>query len=770
MKNIKTIWFSRLAVVLAVATSATACLKEDILGVAEPVPQGEMIRFDIQRGWDDDEITRSSDNEYGKFLSKHLLVSEDKSQSIEMGAYQQSIDSWFEPETRGTMVQADAFNEFMAFGYKTSGTTTTQMFNTYHQKDGGMWEKPVGAAGTENANGYFWPGSEYTCSFFGIAMSDNKLSDPSFTGTESNYVKTTKNDAGQIVSFDYTVPDAAVDQPDIMVASATNLPGDGSRGVTLDFKHILTAVNIKVGTATGENISSITVNSIIFNNVYAKAAYTIETGAWTNATFYDVKESFKVDFNGYDSGEGSYSYQSGSGSIMNGTAATLMMIPQTLRNDATVTVSYTITHTNGSKVSPTATANIGGSMWEQGKSINYILNIDNSDGVQFLTQDTYADAHYVILPLNIKYQNESQGLGEVTLRAIDKATNSTASWVQFRNSLVEVENDGWWADPTEIYEVSENSEKELNTSDYDRSPNLTINSSGQCFAFLTENIGVSNREVELQLLIDNVVEDKISITQLCPTWTDTKGCERIEEGESLPWGYSWKLKEGETEYKTTINVPNGGFLNLNRLLAKIVYYIYGSPSGVTAPGFLGGNGDYTFDYTNFLNNMANADTGAGSNTDGRQNSTYMFNYAGGGSMTGLYAFLVNNFNASLTKETFEGISYTEYATKEALKKNKARVNIGSSNGQTIHNPVIEASRTDLWYLPATGEVSVLQNNANMISGVETMMNTGDIFWTSTASETPKAYSYTFGGSTQEADRDNAYRVRAIRSKATTAAE
>lgn len=757
MKDIKRIWIGRLAfAVVAIAIVASSCQKEEILDIAKPFPAGEFISFNIERGWEPDQITRSGENDYGKHKADYILTSEDNSQSINMGAYQQPIDTWFEEQTRGTMIQGDAFNEFMAFGYKTNGSTTEQMFNTYHTKAGGMWEKPVGATGSGNENGFPWPGAEYTCSFFGIAMSDNKLTNESFY----NNVTITKNDAGQIISFDYTVPEAAVDQPDVMVASATNLAGDGSQGATLAFNHILTAINIKVGTAQGENIKSIKINSITFNNIYAKAAYTIATNSWTNTAFYDTKKSFKVDFDGAaTSGEGTYDYQSGSGEIMNSTAATLMMIPQTLRNDATVTVSYTITRTNGTKVSPNATANIGGSVWEAGKAINYILNIDNSDGVQFMTEDSYVDAHYIILPLNIKYQNEDKGLGSVTLRAIDKATNTTASYVQFRNTLVEVENDGWWADPTEIYEVSENSEEELSTSDYDRSPSLTINSAGQCFAFLTENIGDSNREVELQLLIDNVVEDKITITQLCPTWNGdaTKGCERIEEGEPLPWGYSWKLKEGETEFKTTVKVSG----ILNRIIAIILNIVYGSPATFN------GSGSYTFDYSDFINNMKDETNGAGSKSNGLQNTTYMFDYSGGGNMTGLYSYFVNSLGATVTEETFEGISYTEYATKEALKKNKVRVNIGSSSGQTRHNPVIISTRTDLWYLPATGEVSVLQNNTNMISGVETVMNAGDIFWTSTAAETPNAYSYTFGGTTQTEDRDNPHRVRAIRAKATT---
>lgn len=750
MKKIKSIHIGKFVMIAAMALATTACQQDDIIASVETKPQGELISFHIQRGWDYDEISRSADNEYGDHLSNHILASESQSESIQMSAYQQPIDTWFDDtRSRGSMITKEGFNEFMAFGYKTTGSTTTQMFNTYHKKDGAMWEQPKGAEGSGNEDGYYWPGADYTCSFFGIAMSDAKLTNQSFYSN----VTTTTNDAGQIVSFDYTVPDAAIDQPDIMVASTGNVKGDGSDGASLNFKHILSAINIKVGTDNvPTTITSITINSITFNNIYAKGAYTIATGAWTNTVFYDVKKSFKVDFNGSAQGEGTYGgFKDNDGQIMNGTGATLMLLPQTLRNDATITVSYKLNNTTYS-----ATANIGGSVWEAGKAINYVLNIDNSDGVEFLTQDSYVDAHYIILPLNIKYQFSSSSKPTVTLRAIDVATDKTADWVQFRQELKEVENDGWWPDTNEVYNVNDDGKETGKNTSYSRSNTLTISKTGQCFAFLTENIGTANRQVRFELVVDNVSQKDITITQLCPTWSGTKGCERIEEGESLPWGYSWVLNEGQTDYKVTVKTSGlWGTIWMN-----IVNWLYGGAA--THPNWW--NFDtFVFDYTDFINDMADESTGAGSNTNGLQNSTYMFNYTSAGNMLGFYTYLVNN-GGTVDSETFTGISYTEYATKEALKKNKVKVYVGKNAGQEEHNPIIDATRTDLWYLPATGEVSVLQNNANMITGVETVMNSGDIFWTSTAANTPNAYSYTFGGSTQTENRDNAHRIRAIRNK------
>ena len=181
---------------------------------------------------------------------------------------------------------------------------------------------------------------------------------------------------------------------------------------------------------------------------------------------------------------------------------------------------------------------------------------------------------------------------------------------------------------------------------------------------------------------------------------------------------------------------------------------------------------FTFDYTDFINEMATED-GAGSAEDGLKNTTYMFSYSGNNTTNtsggmDLYNYFINSLGGTATS-TFKGNMYSEFATKEALKKNKVRVNIGSTSEGTVHSPLIESNRTDLWYLPATSEVGILQNNSKMIESVETLMEVGDIFWTSRAAEGTNAYSYIWGnpGSTPTADRDNAYRVRAIRQKPTT---
>ena len=249
MRNFKNKQLGKLVMITVMALAATACQQDDIIEQYNPKSQGDYISFHIQRGWDFEQDSRSAGTQYGEHTSDNNLVSEDNSESMKMGIYQQPIETWFTgASSRGTMIQAAEFSEFMAFCYKTKDNVTEEHFTSYHNirsntagTDDAGWEKPVG---DENPNGYYWPGADYTCSFFGISMSDGKLTDTNSGTSVYNNVTTKTNTAGQIIGFDYTVPALAVNQPDIMVAAANNIPGDGKQGVSLEFKHILTAVNV----------------------------------------------------------------------------------------------------------------------------------------------------------------------------------------------------------------------------------------------------------------------------------------------------------------------------------------------------------------------------------------------------------------------------------------------------------------------------------------------------------------------------------------------
>ena len=83
------------------------------------------------------------------------------------------------------------------------------------------------------------------------------------------------SDGTKLESFIYTVPADATQQNDIIVAIAKGIAGDNNTSVPLSFKHIMSAVNVKIGSVVKGEIQSIT-----FKNVYNKGKYLVEQGVW----------------------------------------------------------------------------------------------------------------------------------------------------------------------------------------------------------------------------------------------------------------------------------------------------------------------------------------------------------------------------------------------------------------------------------------------------------------------------------------------------------
>lgn len=759
MKTIKSIWTDKLALIMAMALTATACQQDDIIDSIDVKPQGEYINFNIERGWDYDVISRGSDTEYGSHISDHNLTTADQSESIEMSAWQQSIDSWFDgTDSRGTMIAQANFNEFMAFGYKTKDGTTTQIFNTYHKKDGAMWEQPKGAAGSENENGYYWPGADYTCNFFGIAMSDNKLTNESFYSN----VTTTANGDGQIVSFDYTVPNAAIDQPDIMVASSGVVAGDGSQGATLNFKHILTAVNIKVGTTMQNG----TIQSITFKNIYGKGRYTIGSSTWSNfREFADTRDfSVNLDAAGFSTttnmGEDAKKITQGS--------TTLMMLPQTLRNDAAIEIEFL--HSGASKAIK-LTASIGGSSWGMGLETNYLINISPNNDLMFTSAIAEVDAHYVIVPFTIKAQNLSKGW-KMTASASDGTT------VTLRDNLTTLQSQGYWT-------VNERGESTLTS---------TVGGDAvSVYAFVEENLSTnSNRTITLELAnaANNVVVASKTFTQLCMSAVRS---ERKEETSYVPWGFKWDRKVtyhaapslsgsnlstilknvfaavlfnsiGEDIVEKYPEAKNSGVLTINKSYSKFLLWDVHSAT------------DIVIDYAK----LDNLGTTAQSEIDGSNNTDGLYYFNGIASISDLETLLdteKSGFAASaVTKSTTGSLtdnSYiTDFAAKSCVMKNKfyAEKKTVDEDGGTREYfvPVLSsnetASTTDNfsylnWYLPASGEYQGIydteKDGSYALNGV---------YWTSTAvaNDNANSYIYTPGTGIDKDDRMKTYLVRCKR--------
>ena len=187
----------------------------------------------------------------------------------------------------------------------------------------------------KTSNDYYWSGiANKTISFY--AYYPSNISNVSHT-------------AGFSPTLSYTVPDNVSDQIDIMTATNNNVNGNTNSSTSLTFNHIFSAVQFNIGSSGMPNG---TITGISLNNILYKGTYNFN-GTWTqDAT---TKKSFSQTVSSSTSG----------GTVITSGVTTFMMMPQTLRSDASITVTYS----NGS----TLTQSIAGT-WTAGNIYTYNIS------------------------------------------------------------------------------------------------------------------------------------------------------------------------------------------------------------------------------------------------------------------------------------------------------------------------------------------------------------------------------------------------------------
>lgn len=197
---------------------------------------------------------------------------------------------------------------------------------------------------------HYWPSSEYHVWALAYAPFDGNgisLSDLSQAG---------------IPKISYTVPVDVTDQSDLLVATAyEGVTGSRPDNLPLHFKHVLSAVLFKLG----DNMESGTITQIELQGVYGYGVYdsTPVTGGWSGQAGQPIT-NFTVATN--------FSTTNLSNILITSGEKTLMMIPQTLPDEAKVAVTFI--PENGEQV--VYTGSIGGMTWEPGRT--YVYNISQS--------------------------------------------------------------------------------------------------------------------------------------------------------------------------------------------------------------------------------------------------------------------------------------------------------------------------------------------------------------------------------------------------------
>jgi hypothetical protein len=200
---------------------------------------------------------------------------------------------------------------------------------------------------------HYWPGTGSTVNFYAYYPI-------------SIFGNITHN-TGSAPILSYTVPDNAADQIDILASSKTGVAGNSYIQTSVDFKHIFAAVQFQVGSS---GLPSGTITKVILNNIQYKGTYNLD-GTWA-PDITDTKSFSQV-----------VSVQTSTGTAITSGATTFMMMPQTLSNDASITITYS----NGGTLTKAITGT-----WEAGKTYTYnlsktipVANFDYTGNVQSYT-------------------------------------------------------------------------------------------------------------------------------------------------------------------------------------------------------------------------------------------------------------------------------------------------------------------------------------------------------------------------------------------------
>lgn len=545
---------------------------------------------------------------------------------------------------------------------------------------------------------YYWPDNG-SLRFLAWAPLDAELDESPVKPSEDVNKTTIK----------YTVPAELSKQRDL-VAAATGYNASPAGGVcapvSLQFKHLCTAVVVK----TGATMAPGTIKSVTVTNVRNSGTYDMLSSAWT---LNDATTSYTVSPN---MATGSTTAE---GTKLNADDATFMLLPQTLGADSKLEVMF---HDNISGRDRLLTASLNGAEWPMGKTVTYRLSITPEYELEFTSEPQVQDAHYVIYPIKIKVDPGLTGGWKL---------KSTSPKVTLRKNLTELEEVGYWIEEDRGTQTIEGTE----------SGDITV------YAFLEENVTNAERDVVLELSpkgFPSATPAKFTIRQLCPSWnTDGLGCERIE-GKKYQWGFLW----GDN-MKMVYTVP--GWI-LKKWWVEIVltwFNDYGKYITVDRDSW-----STSFRVTIDFNKIPSPNV-AKSPTDGKKNSSELYNFNGISDVSALIKRLENW--GGTTNQTFP-LNPTEFAVRAAVMKNKFNKEVQTSAGETIERPILKSENL-VWYLPAKEEITAIVDDEYPLQGN---------YWTSTASDISEddenAYKYILNSGASLEKRTTLLNVRAVRKR------
>lgn len=629
--------------------------------------------------------------------------------------------------TRGEPVTTEAFYD--NFHVLTVKDQETSFFmNEDVTKIGNNWTMD---------NTYYWPGANHTLQFYAWAPAD-AITAPS---------------SPENLTFEYTVPEEATAQQDLVVANESR-DGDFKQAVSLGFKHICTAVKFVVG----DEMQAGTIKSVALKGVKNMGTYDMTNG-WTNIS---GTADFTQELNKETTGN------EGNGAEITSAEGTFMMLPQTLPSGASVEVVFHSATTNTDR---TLSAPIEGTEWPIGKTVTYKLSItpeyefklDDAD------KDKVLDAHFEIFKTNLIVSGVPEGqswtvtapnFGAGTLNAVTIQTQSDMNTYSA--------NQGFWTDRY-FNDQNQDTGSARGESTYSGTGSGTF----PIAIFVPENVGDATRDIKLSIQVNgNNTDQTIIFQQLSPSWfgNGNLGCERIE-GTPAPWGFYWSKDykliydvtgcsdddrnslrqyiEWSKTLKALSNIPIIGGI-IKWIFGENIPDLYYVTLEKSATEWWGGG---KADKITINLGMLEAAGIALSTTDGQSNTREIYNYEGIQYANTIISRIesCNGYNKS---QEGTGTNPSYNASIACMKLNSW--NIYEAQDEYLLRLTNEDANPS-WYLPASGEVSGISDTDYPLNGE---------YWSSTAeNNNTHAYKYSEDGSTVTAvQRDAVLNVRAVRKK------
>lgn len=724
------------ASIAAVLLSASlfSCSSDDFFGKAETNTDGISFGVSTENG----ASTRANNSADGYTAARYTLRSDNSADTLCVRAVVTDGigNSANKPATRAEM-QTSMYNDFKVVAeIRENGKIGGQYFmNETATKSGNNWVP---------AHTYYWPGSNRQLRFLAWAPTDATFQ------SEPN--------SPNVTTLQYTTPAEAKNQRDL-VAAATDFKespaNDGTcTPVSLNFKHLCTAVIIKTGATMTEG----TIKSVKITKVRNSGTYDMATSKWAlNETTadYTILPNFATTGTTAD------------GTKLNSEDATFMLLPQKLGADSKLEVEF---HDSISGNDRILSASLDGAEWPMGKTVTYSLSITPEYELNIDNVSEFVDAHYVIEPIKIRLSNlESNTKWTLTTKINGEVYNGTNVSVQLSNDVLSVVKEGFWIDKY-VNITRDNNGNITNKVVTDQSARGTTTVTGNgnietdAYVFIPENIGNNDRNITITLKVDGTSDaDAVTktIIQKCPSWNGSNvGYERFEEnnGGNYPFGFLWDRKvkysyEGFWAFLFKWSADSYKTSETQNYLTttwKITSVLPPWKSLTTA----------TIDYTK-LNNSLNVGM---SNDNGLENTRKLYTFKGIGTISEMETILdkVKILGYTWEKKEENGGDYQtvkNFAAKMAVMKNKFNVEKReeTNNGETLIFYVPDIDEKDiLWYLPASNEQMGITDTEHPLSGT---------YWSSTAADNnTNAYIYSSGSSIIENGRMATHKIRAVRKK------